>query len=53
MVDSVIESLEAEMKKTEEELNWLLKQDKIIGVLRDEVKGLSGDLDTFIERYLA
>lgn len=52
MVDNVIDSLQNDIHKLEQEVEFLNKQDKIINLLRNEVKGLTGELGNFSQKYL-
>lgn len=52
MVDNVIENLQTDIHKLEQEVEFLNKQDKIINLLRTEVKSLTGELRNFSQKYL-
>lgn len=52
MVDNVIENLQTDIQKLEQEVEFLNKQDKIINLLRTEVKSLTGELSNFSQKYL-
>ena len=52
MVDNVIENLQTDIQKLEQEVEFLNKQDKIISLLRNDVKGVALELENFSQKYL-
>lgn len=52
MVDNVLEKANTDIQKLEQEIEFLNRQDKIINLLRNEVRSLTGELEHFSTKYL-
>ena len=52
MVDSVIENLQNEIVNLEKEVKFLENQERVISILKGEVKSLTQELQDFSAKYL-
>ena len=51
-IDGVLEVLSNDMKKQQQECEFLERQDQLIKVLCDEVNSMKSELGRFAEKYL-